>query len=133
MRIALVVLAAALAAGCGSERRAATEPPATALTIDVWPQGRGHGEPRRLTLSCDPAAGSVPDPEAACDLLRRRGVAALAPVPRDVACTQIYGGPEQAEVRGSVRGKQVKTTFSRANGCEIGRWDRVSVLVPRSG
>jgi hypothetical protein len=36
-----------------------------------------------------------------------------------VACTQIYGGDQLATITGA----GVQASFSRANGCEIARWD----------
>jgi hypothetical protein len=54
---------------------------------------------------------------------------ALQPVPPDVACTQIYGGPEEARIAGTVRGKAVDAMLSRNNGCEIDRWDRLASVL----
>jgi hypothetical protein len=47
-----------------------------------------------------------------------------------MACTQIYGGPQKALVAGVYNGKQVGATFTRINGCQIARWNRVRVLFP---
>jgi hypothetical protein len=49
-------------------------------------------------------------------------------VPADVACTEIYGGPATARVRGTLQGKPVDARFSRTNGCEIARWERNRAL-----
>ena len=47
----------------------------------------------------------------------------------DVACTEIYGGPGKATITGAlVDGATVNGTFTRSNGCEIGRWDRMVEL-----
>jgi hypothetical protein len=49
-------------------------------------------------------------------------------------CTEIYGGPQRARVVGTVKGQPVRATFSRTNGCEIARWQRISPwLVPPGG
>jgi len=45
-------------------------------------------------------------------------------------CTQIYGGPEEARVTGTFRGRSIDARFNRVNGCEIARWNRVAVLFP---
>jgi hypothetical protein len=50
---------------------------------------------------------------------------ALVPPGPDVACTQIYGGPEEATLVGLFRGEQIDVAFSRQNGCEINRWERL--------
>jgi hypothetical protein len=47
------------------------------------------------------------------------------------ACTEVYGGPDRARVRGNVRGGQVDRRFGRADGCEIADWDRARLLLPR--
>jgi hypothetical protein len=48
-------------------------------------------------------------------------------------CTQIYGGPERATVTGTFRGERVSSTFSKTNGCEIGRWKALTGLLPATG
>ena len=46
-----------------------------------------------------------------------------------MACTQIYGGPEEATIKGTIRGNPVDATFSRTDGCEIARWESVEALL----
>jgi len=98
---------------------------ATALTIAVSP-GNG-GATRHWTLHCGPAGGTLPRATDACARLARLG-APFAPVPPGTMCTQIYGGPQIARVRGTFRGHTVQATFNRRGGCEIARWNRVSFL-----
>jgi Subtilisin inhibitor-like len=123
-----------LAAACGSSAGdegsddAAAEPtPVTELTITLWPRGR-DGESFETTLTCDPAEGTHPSPEAACSALAADREA-LEPVPPDVACTLIFGGPERATVVGVLDGADVDAAFERSKGCEIDRWDRVAPLL----
>jgi Subtilisin inhibitor-like len=104
---------------------------ASRLSITVWPQGRQAAVVHRYTLACAPARGTVPAPARACTSLRRLGAAAFAKVPPTTACTDIYGGPEQAHVRGLVAGRRVDAWLKRTNGCEIERWNRVRAVVPR--
>jgi hypothetical protein len=99
---------------------------ATDLVITVWPRGDG-GPSRTWSLTCDPVGGSLPRARNACGRLNRN---ALQPLPRDSICTQIYGGPQKAEVAGRFDGRSVKARFSRTNGCEIHRWDGVRYLFP---
>ena len=47
-----------------------------------------------------------------------------------MACTEIYGGPQEADVRGTFRGRRSMPSFNRTNGCEIERWDKVEFLFP---
>ena len=102
------------------------------LRITVWPQGPDEEGVRVWRLRCDPAGGTVPRPATACTRL-----AAIerpfAPVPKDVGCTQIYGGPQVARVVGTFRGRRIWATFKRTDGCEIARWNRVRFLFPGAG
>jgi hypothetical protein len=101
----------------------------TSLHITVWPHGMGHPGKKEYTLRCAPAAGTLPKRAAACTKLLplRRP---FAPTPPGMACTQIYGGPQEALVTGRLRGKLVRAPFGRKNGCEIARWNRVRFLFP---
>ena len=105
---------------------------ATELRITAWPEGPGGEGTLTWRLRCGPAGGTLPRPAAAC-----RALAALerpfAPVPKDVGCTQIYGGPQVARVTGTFRGRRTWATFKRSDGCEIARWNRVRFLFPGVG
>ena len=63
----------------------------------------------------------------------RNGSQALPPKRKDVACTQVYGGPQTATIRGTWQGRQVLSSFSRTDGCEISRWDLLQGLLPPGG
>ena len=135
----LAALIALVAAGCGSESDdggaaggggggGSTETtPTTELTVTFWSQGK-DGPSREATLTCDPAGGTHPNPQKACDLLAA-DPDALEPVPQDVACTLIYGGPEVATIVGTIDGEKVNATFNRSGGCEIDRWDRMAAVL----
>jgi hypothetical protein len=101
----------------------------TSLHITIWPNGEGHPGKTVYTLRCAPAGGTLPRRVAACRKLLRLE-RPFAPTPKNVACTQIYGGPQEALVTGRFRGKLVRVRFSRKDGCEIGRWNRVLFLLP---
>jgi hypothetical protein len=120
---------AALAAACGSDDGSAAAAPTGHLTITVWPLGEGAGGARRWTLRCGPPGGTHPHAAKACARLAAVPNA-FQPVPRDVMCTQIYGGPQVALVTGSYAGRRINARFNRVNGCEISRWDRIAVLFP---
>jgi hypothetical protein len=98
----------------------------TSLEISVTPGGEA---PTKIwTLRC-PDGGTLPDAAEACSKLESLDDP-FAPVPKDVACTEIYGGPQVADVRGTFQGRPVDAHFSRTNGCEIERWDKVQFLFP---
>jgi Subtilisin inhibitor-like len=101
----------------------------TELRITAWPKGRGTAGVKRWTLRCGPAGGSLPKPAGACKSLASL-TNPFAPVPRDAACTEIYGGPAEAVVSGRHAGRRVWARFSRTDGCQIERWDRHRFLFP---
>jgi hypothetical protein len=101
----------------------------TSLHVTVWPHGQGQTPTRSYTLTCAPLGGTLPHRAAACRALARSR-APFAPTPKGVACTQIYGGPQEALVTGQFRGALVHARFNRRNGCEIERWNRVAFLFP---
>lgn len=103
------------------------EPSQTSLTIVV--NAGDDAQPVEWTLTCDPAGGTHPDAAPACDALAELDPGTFAPVPADQVCTEIYGGPETATVRGTWLGRPVDASFSRQNGCEIARWDAVAGLL----
>jgi len=115
-------------AGCGGDDDAADEaaPRAASLTVTLRPTGP-DGPAQRRHIECQrlgPKATSV-----ACRSLAGLTPQQLEPVPAGTACTQIYGGPAVARVRGELLGKQVDARFELTNGCEIERWDRNRVLL----
>jgi subtilisin inhibitor-like len=117
MKLACFLAALALLAGCGSDGAGSSAEPRYDVTIVFWPEG-AEGESRQATLRCDPDGGTHSDPNGACDALLENEDA-LEPVAGDLACTQIYGGDQLATITGA----GVQASFSRANGCEIARWD----------
>nr|WP_308433385.1 SSI family serine proteinase inhibitor [Streptomyces alanosinicus] len=102
----------------------------TVVVRNAGPERDGTRE-----LSCHPAGGSHQDPADACRMLdehTRWGRDLFAPVAPGTACTMLYGGPATAHVTGSWAGRPVDADYDRSNGCEIGRWDRMVPLLPKS-
>ena len=96
------------------------------------------GKATNYTLVCQngvPAAESQhPTAAAGCAALKANA-ALLSPAPRptDQACTQQYGGPEEATVTGAVDGKAVEAKFSLRDGCEIARWKAAKDILGSTG
>ena len=89
--------------------------------------------PRALDVSLRPPGGTLPNRKRACAKLSNLPPGAFAQVPKDAICTQIYGGPQKAVVKGTV-GDAIWASFRRRNGCEIARWARFSPwLLPPGG
>jgi hypothetical protein len=130
--VVLLALVASLTA-CGSSSSGGGDD-GTSLTITYWPTGAEGGESESWTLACDPAGGTLPDPDDACERLADGGSELFDPVPPNSACTEIYGGPQVAQADGTVDGEPVSASFNRTNGCEISRWDALSPwLLPAGG
>ena len=130
MRLAALTLAALAVTGCGGSTNDSSSDSATP-TADLQISMSVKGSERMSkvwTLRC-PAGGTLPN---AADTCRRLGEIddPFAPVPKGSACTQIYGGPELADVTGTYNGKRIDTQFSRGNGCELDRWKKVGFLFP---
>jgi hypothetical protein len=125
----LLVLACALALLVPAAQAAS----GTSLTITYIEDIKRPDDRVRWTLECDPASGTHPRRVAACRELARLGWRVFRPVPKDMACTQVYGGPQVAIVSGRVNGRAVWARFSRADGCQISRWARVPSLLPPGG
>lgn len=86
--------------------------------------------PQRWTLTCAGSAqGNHPQAQAACEHLSGLEEP-FAPLPADVLCTQVYGGPQTAQVTGVWGGQPVDLALSRTDGCRIGQWDALVPLVP---
>lgn len=128
MRGALLIAVLVAAVGCGAGQSASTAAPETDLRISFWDQGRETGAPKRWTLRCDPASGTLPRRATACSRLDRL-TKPFAPIPKDMACTDIYGGPQQAVITGTHEGRRIWVALSARNGCEIARWNRLKFLV----
>lgn len=132
--IAVLALGAGglVAQGCGGSGDdsggQAGEPGTGQLEITYIPEpGR---KPRTAMLVC-PATDV--DQQQACEEIESLS-AAFDPVPADVACTEIYGGPEQISLMGTWAGERVRTTLTRTNGCEIDRYTALApVLLPLVG
>ncbi len=131
MRRALPLLALVLVlAGCGGSGDGAADAGGpTTLQITLWPAGEGQGTAITASLDCDPPAGDLPDPAAACAALAA-DADALEPVPADTACTMLYGGPEEARITGTLDGAPVEARLSRVDGCNIDRWQRLLPVLP---
>ena len=95
--------------------------PSANLRITVWPDGRSAGGGRVWTLHC-------PSADPACRKLAALAGNPFAPTPPGVACTQIYGGPDEALVTGTFRGRKVWARFHQRDGCAIARWNRIAFL-----
>ena len=128
----LLLCALLLHAGCGGDDEQTAAPPASAATelvVRLDPDGPQGAEPaKELRVTCGEGGAS-----AACRAAERLKPGDFGPVPDNVACTDIFGGPQTARVSGTLRGERVAASFSRTDGCEINRWDQLEGLLPPGG
>ncbi|MEZ2391265.1 serine protease inhibitor [bacterium RCC_150] len=100
------------------------------ITLTETPGGPDH---EFVLLGSDGtvAEGStLPDAHAAMAAVERFGEEIFFPIPRpDRICTQQYGGPQVAMVTGTFHGREVRSRFSRTDGCEIARWRSMAALL----
>ncbi len=132
MALALVAVAAVTTAvGAGLAARDAGP---TSITVTYWPSGSRASDRDVWTLHCNPARGTHPRPVVACRRLQAGGWKLVVPVPQGTICTEIYGGPQVARVVGVLEGRRVWARFTRENGCQIARWNRLAPwLFPAGG
>ena len=126
--MAAACLLALAGTGCGNDDDKADESASRAADLTVTIRTTGpDGPARRHRIQCDRLGPKAAD--KTCRSLAGLSPEALEPVPSGTACTQIYGGPAVARVRGELHGKHVDASFELTNGCEIERWDRNRVLL----
>jgi ABC-type glycerol-3-phosphate transport system substrate-binding protein len=127
MRIVVVLAALAVLAGCGEDD---TEQPAQApsqfadLTVTV----NDGSKTKTAQITCNAASDSKE-----CAALAELDAKWLEPTPGNRACTQQYGGPETATLKGTLHDKAVDAKFSRVNGCEIARWNAAKDVFAAAG
>lgn len=135
-----MMLAGLLLVGCGQDQGgtgdatggapaegATTVPAASQLTVTA--RADDTAAAKTWTLTCDPSGGDHPDPAKACAALDQ-AKDPYAPVPEDAICTEIYGGPQTATITGTWNGAPVNATYSRADGCELARWQALAPVFP---
>jgi hypothetical protein len=128
VRLAVLGFVLLLATGCMSRSTSDGDGRSESTSLEISVTPGGEAPTKVWTLRC-PEGGTLPDAAEACRKLESLDDP-YAPVPKDVACTQVYGGPQEADVRGLFRGRPVEAHFDRGNGCEIARWDKVQFLFP---
>jgi hypothetical protein len=111
-RVVPVLLALALFAGCGGdgdEQAARPSPAANTIEVEVT-----HAGARSGVFPC----GDGCDTAKLAAALKRAG-------DKVRACTEIYGGPETAQVTGTLGGRRVDATITRNDGCGIADYEAV--------
>ena len=118
---------------------AARTPSATASTSASSAAARAHGQvsltitlsgdsAMHWTLQCEPAGGSVPDPQAACQrLLNSQNVFITSP--HHVMCPQMMADGPSYVVSGTFLGVRVHDAIVDG-GCDQGKWNVLHEILP---
>jgi hypothetical protein len=128
-RASILVLAAAALAGCGSDAEREAPAPeggsaaSTRLAVEVTSAQR---QPMMMALTC---GADKPCDRAA---IRRLRAALRAAEDPDRVCTLQYGGPEEAHVTGTLEGRPIDVTLTRANGCGIAGYEALFTAFGRT-
>jgi hypothetical protein len=133
MRFVVALIGLTLVAGCGDDDEQSAAPTQSGgslaeLTVTVDKDGDGGAPAKTSEVTCEVAGGSK-----LCTAVDGIKAKTFEATPTDVACTQQYGGPETATVKGTLRGKSIDASFSRTNGCEISRWNAARDLLEAAG
>jgi hypothetical protein len=134
------VLLVALALGCGEpddgQDDVAADPDGEAyLTVDVRVRPDPDAEEQALRYVCDADGSSLSDDDAdeACQALLTEEEWLREGFPSDLVCTQEYGGPEVAELEGTLDGESFTRELDRTDGCRIDMWERLSPALGEPG
>lgn len=115
--------------------------PIATLEISIG-SSESDATPISYTVSClgdtatvTPAIAGLSE-QSACELLNDPAVRTRlidGPDP-DLMCTQIYGGPEEARITGTIDDQRVDTVITRTDGCGINDWDvLLAGILPGAG
>jgi hypothetical protein len=99
---------------------------AAKVSLDIQVTGQPGAKAEHWTLRCDPAGGTHPDPQAACNVLLH-AKSPFAAVPGHVMCPMILAGTQTAVVKGTWFGKHIDTSFNRS-ACGMLRWRKVGQI-----
>lgn len=126
----LSILGLVLATGCGDEDSEPTsggpfDEGDAALTVTLDPDGPDGPEGKETEeVSCE----EISDDDA-CLAIADLEASDFAPPPTDQPCTEQFGGPDIATIEGEIDGEDIDAELSRANGCEIERFDTAVPLL----
>jgi hypothetical protein len=91
-------------------------------------------QPSQATLLCDGTAVATgflrSTAERACALVHRRAIQQVAINQRSRrVCSQVYGGPQDAHITGTINAKPVNLTVTRTDGCGTADWQTLEPLL----
>jgi hypothetical protein len=127
-----IVTGLAVTAAC-APATGAPPPPTVALAVSYTAGTVRAG----ATLTCGPGGERVTgflthrSPRLLCARARVLRAFLVAGPDRGRVCSQVYGGPDRALIRGRIGASSIRRWFGRADGCQIADWRRTGLLLPR--
>jgi LysM repeat protein len=124
-----------LAAACGGPSASSSAPTQLTITTNTG-SANSVLVPGEAELEC-----GGPDGPQASGFLAQNADAACAAVEQGVLtdiskdqesgrlCSEIYGGPQTARIKGTAHGKKVDLSVSRTDGCGVGDWTTLAPLL----
>ena len=139
--LAGLAVLAVLSAACGDDDTAFTTTPTTTAAADdlvadlrIRYEHPDAGVAFEYGVECGADSSQLTgeagqaevEASRACDLLDVPEAAdRLVNGPDHGVCTEQYGGPDTAEISGTLFGQEVDTVVDRTNGCGIADWDEL--------
>lgn len=125
-----ILLLAAVTSSCAAQSSTTAQ-----STLEITIKADGSNISARYTLECLSTEASqtstLPNAPEACEKLDQHPNLVTPTLDPSTACTEIYGGPQRAEVSGVLKGQAIHSEFSRSNGCLISQWNDAEFLFPR--
>jgi hypothetical protein len=118
---------ASLPGGAERDAHAGTRAP-TVLRIGVDRDPADTVAARTIRLRCT----SSGDPSRGCRILRRLPRDVFEPWPSEI-CLERFYGPQEARVRGRLRGRPIDVRFARHDSCWEARWQQALPLLRLTG
>jgi len=123
-----------LAAALLAVNLSAATPARLNIAVDVGTQaGPTHTEQATLTCSRDHthATGFLrAQSKKACQVIRRGTLQRVARAQASQRlCSQIYSGPQQARITGTVGSERINLTITRTDSCRTADWNRLEALL----
>lgn len=130
------LLAGLLLAGCATsnpQSASAPDPDSTSADLKISISFDGKSVDNEYHLQCRGArateSSTLPNANDACELLVKNPELLTSKPSAQQTCTEIYGGPVTAKVKGEIGDQPVQANFDRHNGCAISIWDSLAPLL----
>jgi hypothetical protein len=130
-----LVLLAVVAIACGEPSSDATSGGGSSdqvVSLKIEVRARAGADAQTATLRCGQApeaTGYIKDAAAACETAEASREVLIHGPPDNVACAEIYGGPQRARITGTLEGQRVDLEVTREDGCAIALWDELQPLL----